>query len=153
MIIAIKNIIANCLIGQFHKAQMPKNDGVFKVRFHNTNLALKMPKWATKMLKLAKCCSIFCLPKYIFWHFNANVRALTKLTPAGPYVFQINASQIKSRLLLKHKIMLPTLASNNVTIKKIIPYKPWNICLSFLIFDILQLLSNFKFCSFVFCGS
>ena len=31
----------------------PKNDGVFKVQFHNTNLALKMPKWATKMLHLA----------------------------------------------------------------------------------------------------
>ena len=63
---------------------MPTNDGVFKVQFHNTNLALKiqkwywlnywhtcdmiklslkcsynnatkMPKWATKMLRLATC--------------------------------------------------------------------------------------------------
>ena len=58
--------------GRFHKAKMPKfvlqnakifkafsmfnfiktltpeNDGVFKVQFPNTNLALKMPKLATK---------------------------------------------------------------------------------------------------------
>ena len=40
----------------FIKALMPKfsqhnakNDGVFKVQFHNKNLALKMPKWVTKM--------------------------------------------------------------------------------------------------------
>ena len=32
-----------------------KNDGVFKVQFHNTNLALKTPKWAT-----------------FFWRFHAN---------------------------------------------------------------------------------
>ena len=30
---------------------MPKNDGVFKVKFHNKNLALKMPKWATNIKK------------------------------------------------------------------------------------------------------
>ena len=42
-----------------------KNDGIFKVQFHNTNLALKnpkwmtlTPKWATKMLKLATCLSL-----------------------------------------------------------------------------------------------
>ena len=57
----------------FIKALMPKfsqhndkNDGVFQVQFHNTNLALKIPtwvtvtpKWATKMLKLATSCIIF----------------------------------------------------------------------------------------------
>ena len=35
---------------------MPKNDGVFKVQFQNTNLGLKLPKWATKIHKLATCC-------------------------------------------------------------------------------------------------
>ena len=42
----------------FIKVTMPKcsqhnakNDGVFKVQFHNTNLALKTPKWETKMPK------------------------------------------------------------------------------------------------------
>ena len=40
-----------------------KNDGVFNVQFYDTNLALKTPKWATKMatkmLKLATSCLIF----------------------------------------------------------------------------------------------
>ena len=46
----------------FHN-KAPKNDSIFKVQFHNTNFALKMPKWATimpkwatKMLELATCC-------------------------------------------------------------------------------------------------
>ena len=46
---------------------------VFKVQFHNTNLALKMPRWATitpkratKMLKLATCCLIFAAEKEAF---------------------------------------------------------------------------------------
>ena len=52
---------------------MSKNDGVFKVQFHNTNLALKTPKWATikpkwttKMLKFATCCKIFVAKKVAF---------------------------------------------------------------------------------------
>ena len=28
-----------------------KNDGVFNVQFHNTNLAFETSKWVTKMLK------------------------------------------------------------------------------------------------------
>ena len=51
----------------------PKNDDIFKVQFHNTNLALKtlkwatiLPKWATIMLKLATCCSIFVAKKMVF---------------------------------------------------------------------------------------
>ena len=48
----------------------PKNDGIFKVQFHNINLSLKMPKWvtitpnwATKMLKLATCCIYEQMPQ------------------------------------------------------------------------------------------
>ena len=69
---------------------MPKNDGIFKVQFHNKNLALKtskwatkMPKWATKMLKLATCCLAFVakkvvvlMPKQFYWHFLANKKML-----------------------------------------------------------------------------
>ena len=53
----------------FIKALMPKfshyakNDSVFKLQFHSTNLALKTPKWATKTLKLATCCLIFVTKK------------------------------------------------------------------------------------------
>ena len=40
----IKALIPKC---SQHNA---KNDGVFNVQFYKTNLALKMPKWATKMI-------------------------------------------------------------------------------------------------------
>ena len=50
-----------------------KNDGIFKVQFHKKKLALKIPNWvikmhdwATKMLQLAKCCSIFVAKKLAF---------------------------------------------------------------------------------------
>ena len=51
---------------------MPKNTGIFKVQFYNTNLDFKMPKWvaimpkwATKMLKFATCCLIFVAKKMV----------------------------------------------------------------------------------------
>ena len=60
---------------------MPKNDGTFKFQFHNTNLALKMPEWATimpkweeKMLQLATCFLIFVAKKK--WRFLVNKKPL-----------------------------------------------------------------------------
>ena len=56
---------------------MPKNDGVFHIQFKRINQALKMPKWATKMPKLATCCSQFVAKsgalnaKTIFWGLQA----------------------------------------------------------------------------------
>ena len=70
----------------------PKNDDVFKVQFHNKNLALKMPKWASKTLTLPTCCSIIVAKKLAFLsqniYFgvftplkNAGIKAFIKLTP------------------------------------------------------------------------
>ena len=78
---------------------MPKNDGVFKVQFQNTNLGLKLPKWVTKMsnknskisnMLLNICCQknwrIIC--QNIFFSIftptkNASIKDFMKLTPAN----------------------------------------------------------------------
>ena len=74
----------------------PKNDSVVNVQFHNTNLALKMPKWETKTLKLATCCSLFVAKKVAFEmskHFlmflcrkNSGINTFMKLI-SGPCLF------------------------------------------------------------------
>ena len=55
---------------------MPKNDGIFNVRFNITNLALKMPKWGTKidtkMPKLVKCCLNLFPINWCLKHQNNN---------------------------------------------------------------------------------
>ena len=59
---------------------MPKNEGVFKAQFQNSNLSLKMPKWATvkpkwatKMLKSATWCLIFVAKKVAFSRQKSGV--------------------------------------------------------------------------------
>ena len=103
----------------FIKALMPKfsqhitkNDGVFKVQFHNTNLALKTLKWATKMQKFATCCLIFVAKKggvfraTILLAFscqkkNTGIKAFMKLTPECDLVVRKSISiKLLQRLLL-----------------------------------------------------
>ena len=61
-----------------------KNDGVFKVLFHNLNLELKT-------LKLATCCLIFVAKK---WHFLASEK-----TPAF-WIYEIDPRNISCKFLL-----------------------------------------------------
>ena len=73
-----KGVVNNKLVGNIPVSEKRVvdiksiNDGIFSVQFHNTNFALKMPKWVTKMpkwvtkmpkwatktLQLTKCCKI-----------------------------------------------------------------------------------------------
>ena len=69
----IKALIPKC---SQHNA---KNDGVFNVPFYKTNLALKMPKWANKILKLVKCCSIFAPKKWGFKCQNKFLGIFTRI--------------------------------------------------------------------------
>ena len=93
---------------------MPKYDGVFKVQFHNTNLALRMPKWVTKtlkwvtkMLKLATSCPIFVAKKTGVLHAkictpikNASDKAFLKLTPDGSGIIGIAVELVSSGKLV-----------------------------------------------------
>ena len=85
MVFSLFNII-KALMPKFSQHNA-KKDGVFKVQFHNKNLAFKMPKWvakmpkwATKMLKLVTCCSIFVAIK--IWRFQRFWRYTNKKMPA-----------------------------------------------------------------------
>ena len=70
---------------------MPKNDGIFNVRFNITNLALKMPKWGTKidtkMPKLVKCCLNLFPINWCFKHQNNILGTFMQIKNVGIKAF------------------------------------------------------------------
>ena len=76
MVFSLFNII-KALMPKFSQHNA-KKDGVFKVQFHNKNLAFKMPKWATKCLNWQHVAQYLLLKN---WCFYSKYRVFSILTP------------------------------------------------------------------------